>query len=88
MTMQDPNKQVNYLQQCLSSDKKPLGLFLGAGCPMAVSVNDGPLIPDIAGITKMIRSDLADCEDCGPILAKIDEHFKKDERLDCNAPQN
>jgi hypothetical protein len=26
--VQDPKKQVGYLQQCLSSDKKPLNLFL------------------------------------------------------------
>jgi hypothetical protein len=26
--VQDPKKQIGYLQQCLSSDKKPLGLFL------------------------------------------------------------
>jgi hypothetical protein len=26
--VQDPKKQVGYLQQCLSSDKKPLSLFL------------------------------------------------------------
>ncbi len=42
----DPLRQVNYLQQCLSNDKKPLGLFLGAGCPVAVKSGDGkPLIP-------------------------------------------
>ncbi len=83
--IQDPNKQVGYLQQCLSSDKKPLGLFLGAGCPMAVKVgNDGksPLIPDIAGITKMVRDDLAKCKDCDPLLKIVEEHFKKDGRND------
>jgi len=31
---QDPHRQVGYLQQCLASDKKPLGLFLGAGEPV------------------------------------------------------
>jgi len=28
---EEPTKHIGYLQQCLSSDKKPLGLFLGAG---------------------------------------------------------
>lgn len=83
--IQDPKRQIGYLQQCLSSDKKPLGLFLGAGCPMAVRVgNDkkSPLIPDIAGITKMVRDDLAKCKDCGPLLKIVEDHFKKDGRND------
>jgi hypothetical protein len=43
----DPSRQLNYLQQCLSSDKEPLGLFLGAGCPMAVRVGvDGKVAAD------------------------------------------
>ena len=81
--IQDPKRQVGYLQQCLSSDKKPLGLFLGAGCPMAVKVGaDGksPLIPDIAGITKMIRDELTKCEHCSPLLKIVDAHFMMDGR--------
>ncbi len=49
MLIQDAIRQINYLQQCLSTDKKHLGFFLGAGCPMAMRVGaDGelPLIPD------------------------------------------
>jgi len=41
----------------LSSDKKPLGLFLGGGCPMAIRTggeNGPPLITDIDGITKPV----------------------------------
>ncbi len=83
MKDENPNRYLGYLQQCLSSDKKPLGIFLGAGCPMAVRVGaDGksPLIPDIAGITKIVRDDLAKCKDCGPLLKIVEEHFQKDER--------
>ncbi|MCP5489433.1 MAG: hypothetical protein H7A43_12385 [Verrucomicrobia bacterium] len=81
----DPFRQINYLQQCLSNDKKPLGLFLGAGCP--VSVRDGtgkPLIPDIAGITEDVRDLLGKCKDCGPLLKLIEGHFAADERADAN----
>jgi len=82
MTMiEDPRRQLSYLQQCLSSDKKPLGFFLGAGCPMAIQVDgdsDTPLIPDIAGITKIVSDALAEHEHCGPLLKKVDEHFKED----------
>lgn len=84
LAAQDPSRQIGYLQQCLSSDKKPLGLFLGAGCPLAIrDRNTGePLIPDIAGMTKVIREDLERCDECGPLLATIDIHFKKDGRSD------
>ena len=83
--IQDPKRQVGYLQQCLSSDKKPLGLFLGAGCPLAVKVGaDGktPLIPDIAGITQVVRDELSKCKDCGPLIGIVESHFAKDGRKD------
>jgi hypothetical protein len=85
MLIQDPRRQINYLQQCLSTDKKPLGFFLGAGCPMAIRVGadgESPLIPDIAGITTNVRDDLAKCPDCGPLLAIVEQNFKKDGRND------
>lgn len=82
--IQDPYKQIGYLQQCLSSDKKPLGLFLGAGCPMSIRVGEPdkslPLIPDIAGITKAVCEELAKCSECGPLLKIVEDHFKKDGR--------
>jgi len=81
----DPRQQIGYLQQCLSTDKKPLGLFLGAGCPVAILSDDGhktPLIPDIAGITKVVREKVGKCEKCGPLLKIVEGHFKTDERND------
>lgn len=80
-TGHDPTRQIGYLQQCLGSDKKPLGLFLGAGCPLAIVSNDNgksPLIPDIEGITKIVREKLAACNVCGPHLGIIEGHFKTD----------
>lgn len=78
----DPLKQIGFLQQCLSSDKKPLGLFLGAGCPMAVKVdnNNLPIIPDIQGITRITREKLLECEECNPLLKVVEDHFQKDGR--------
>jgi len=87
MNFHNPNRQVHYLQQCLSSDKKPLGFFIGAGCPMAIRVGkDGklPLIPDIAGITKMVRDELVKEDPCGPHFEKIQEQLKKDGNSDAN----
>lgn len=81
--IEDPKKQISYLQQCLASNKKPLGLFLGAGCPMSIRIGDEkklPLIPDIAGITQIVREELETCPDCGPLLRTVDGHFEMDER--------
>jgi len=54
----DPFRQTNYLQQSLAQDKIPLGLFIGAGCPLSIKIQDEkgdhPLIPDIQGLTKII----------------------------------
>lgn len=56
----DPIRQLKYLRQTLSQNKKPLGFFLAAGCPLAVSMPSGqwPLIPDIAGLTKFVDEEL------------------------------
>jgi hypothetical protein len=83
----EPNKQIEYLRQCFSADKKPLGLFLGAGCPMSIrleGLDNPPLIPDIGGITEAVRRGLTACKECGPLLKIVDDHFKKDERIDPN----
>jgi hypothetical protein len=50
----DPGRHANYLRQILSHDKKPLGLFLGAGCPQAIRVGGKPLIPDLVTMTELI----------------------------------
>lgn len=75
--------QISYLQQCLSNDKKPLALLLGAGCPFSVKTGDEkspPLIPDMAGITEKVRVELAKCKECGPLLKAVDGHFTTDGR--------
>ncbi len=41
MSYHDPIRQSKYLRQALSQDKKPVGFFLSAGCPLAVSMSDG-----------------------------------------------
>ena len=61
--MTDFTKQISYLQQILSSDKRPIGLFLGAGCPMGIRLENGePLIPDVNGITRSVCDYLKECE--------------------------
>ncbi|HEX8549890.1 MAG TPA: SIR2 family protein [Cytophagaceae bacterium] len=58
-------RQLGYIQQTLSQNKKPIGIFLAAGCPLAVRVNhrsdietqkeeSDPIIQDVAGLTRVI----------------------------------
>ena len=60
MSIHDPAKHIKFLRQSLSQDKKPVGFFLSAGCPLAVSMpkEDWPLIPDVERLTKFIHSEL------------------------------
>lgn len=60
MSYHDPIRQSKYLRQTLSQDKKPVGFFISAGCPLAVSMPEGkwPLIPDVAGLTKYVKDEI------------------------------
>lgn len=60
MSYHDPIRQSKYLRQTLSQDKKPVGFFISAGCPLAVTMPEGkwPLIPDVAGLTKYIKDEI------------------------------
>jgi hypothetical protein len=60
MSFHDPIRQLKYLRQTLSQDKKPVGFFISAGCPLAVKLPDHkwPLIPDVAGLTKFVEKEL------------------------------
>ena len=81
MMIEDPRRQLGYLQQCLSSDKKPLGLFLGAGCPMAIRLDGeeyAPLIPDIAGITKIVSKNLKEHQEYQSLIEIVEKHLEKD----------
>ena len=81
----DPLRQINYLEQCLSSDKRPLAIFLGAGCPVAIQTADGdPLIPDIEGMTKRARTFLEGSGELAPLFKIVEEHFATDGSLEPN----
>ncbi|MCF8065016.1 MAG: SIR2 family protein [Desulfarculaceae bacterium] len=83
MNFADPYKSLNYIQQCLSNNKKPLGIFLGAGCPVAIKIDadeEVSLIPDISGMTLTIKDKLAKCKDWEPLAKVLEEHFDEDGR--------
>lgn len=62
MSFHDPQIQADYIRQSLSHDKRPIGLFIGAGCPVSITVDrsgaKGPLIPNIAGMTTLVNTAL------------------------------
>jgi hypothetical protein len=53
-TDHDAIAHVDRLRQALESSRRPIALFLSAGCPMAVEDEHGnkPLIPDVTGMTE------------------------------------
>lgn len=59
-----PYRQSSLLQQALAPNKMRIAFLLGAGCPMSIRVTsadgqNGPLIPDIAGLTRLVSESLA-----------------------------
>lgn len=58
---------VKQIVQILSVEKLPIGFLLGAGCPVSIKVAaidgtgeqlEAPLIPDVAGLTKLVVAEL------------------------------
>lgn len=57
----DPIRHLEYLRQSLSQDKKPIGFFISAGCPLSVTMptkEEWPLIPDVKNLTEWINKEL------------------------------
>lgn len=61
-TTHSPFRRAADLLQRLAPHKMRIGFFIGAGCPLAVEVREGertrPLIPDIAGLTRLVKDHL------------------------------
>ena len=52
----DQIRHIRSLRLLLSQDKSPLGFLLAAGCPLSVKDTAGdPLLPDMAGLTRIIK---------------------------------
>lgn len=88
----DPIRQVRFLRESIQLGKKPLGIFLGAGCPLAIQVpieqgSEGqqkaaespsnPLIPDVAKMTEIILSKLKEDENHKASVEILYSHFSE-----------
>lgn len=80
----EPLQHITQLRQILSADKLSIGFFLGAGCPCAVRVKDpksgadGPLIPDIRGLTTAVDKEMIGSKDHSAAYAKLAKAIKDD----------
>jgi hypothetical protein len=57
----DVLRHLKALRQTLSQDKKPIGFFISAGCPLSVEMadkKDWPLIPDMKRLSEYVKSKL------------------------------
>jgi hypothetical protein len=58
-----PYRQSILLQQALAPDKMRIAFLLGAGCPVSIRMPEGegtrPLIPDIRGLTELVKNKLS-----------------------------
>lgn len=84
MLKHDAYRQVGYIQQALSQNRKPIGIFIGAGCPLSIRVNpknDGtsdPIIPDVVGLTTLITGQLKGEEEAPSVCDKLIAQMKDD----------
>lgn len=66
-TVHNPDQYMYDFQHVLTHNKKKIGILLGAGAPVSINVGDDndwvPLIPDIAGLTELVKNSLEDAKD-------------------------
>lgn len=86
----DLQHQIGLIREALRSEKRRLGFFLGAGCPLGIYDEKGCTsikhIPDVAGLTAAIDTKLANDKDLKDLLdcwQKLTTACKSDK---CKAP--
>lgn len=83
----DLQHQVGLVREALRSEKRRLGFFLGAGCPLGIYDKDEAKsikhIPDVAGLTSAIESKLAGEKDLLECWHKLTTACKSDK---CKVP--
>lgn len=83
----DLQYQVRLVREALRSEKRRLGFFLGAGCPLGIYDQEGLTsikhIPDVAGLTAAIETELAGEKDLLACWHKLTSSCKSDK---CKTP--
>lgn len=74
----DQIRHLRSLRLLLSQDKSPLGFLLAAGCPLSVRITGASLLPDMAGLTKIINDAHATDTPTTPYKRLIEELKKAD----------
>ena len=67
-SLHNPDRYMADLRQILSQGRKRIGIFIGAGAPMAIRVDEDnriveggkPLVPDVAGLTQAVVGKLVE----------------------------
>ncbi|WP_166420711.1 hypothetical protein [Pseudoalteromonas sp. Z1A8] len=64
-TVHNPDQYMYDFQHILTHSKKKIGILIGAGAPVSINVGGDtwePLIPDIAGLTEIVKDKLEGSE--------------------------
>lgn len=81
-----PYRQSTLLQQALAPDKMRIAFLLGAGCPFSIRLaNDAgtkPLIPDIRGLTAVVRDELKQSAEHKENFAKVLNRLSADSTIE------
>lgn len=82
----DLPKNIDLFRQALEGARRPVAVFIGAGCPMSVKNTDGsgPLIPDIAGMTTILREKLEGSDSTKGAFAKLQAILEQDGKADAD----
>ena len=54
----DALRHTSLLRQALDNPKRPIAFLLGAGCPLSITTDGKPLIPDMEGMTKEVIAEM------------------------------
>jgi hypothetical protein len=78
----DPIKQIRFLSQTLSNDKKPLSFFVSTGCPLGVTMpkDKWPLIPAIKELSQKVNYELLGAGRENYRYSEFIEEIKKDKK--------
>lgn len=84
-SIHDPIRHLEYLRQSLSQDKKPIGFFISAGCPLSVEMptkEEWPLIPDVKRLTEWINIELSANTQYQKLLVELVKYEKSKENIE------